>query len=134
MKRFTTIICSIAFAIFGVCVATNKIEVATQEQNVAYAQPIPNFDLAKVQIPKDLQMDLNTKQLESEKATPQMSPEVTIVASKRVKGRVRVVRETLYVPMLYIATPKKEPSKYQYDVQRADIQAPPIKGEPTWED
>ena len=134
MKRFTTIICSIAFAIFGICLATNKIEVATQEQNVAYAQPIPNFDLAKVQVPKDLQMDLNAKQLESEKATSQHAPEVTIVASKRVKERVRVVNKTSYVPVLYIATPKKESSKYQYDVQRADIQAPPIKGEPTWED
>lgn len=134
MKRFTTIICSIAFAVFGVCIATNKIEVATQEQNVAYAQPIPNFDLAKVQVPKDIQMSLYAKQLESEKATSQKAPEVTIVASKRVKERVRVVHKTSYVPVLYIATPKKEASKYQYDVQRADIQAPPVKGEPEWED
>lgn len=134
MKRFTTIVCSIAFAIFGICVATNQLEFATQKQNVAYAQPIPTLSLCDVQIPKDLQKSLYAKQLEPEKATSQSAPEVTIVASKRVKERARVEHKTSYVPVLYIATPAKESSKYQYDVQRTDIQAPPITGEPEWED
>lgn len=119
MKRLTTTICSIAFAIFGICIAMNKSS-TTVAQNTVVTHPITNLQLADVQLPKDLAMSLYNKKLESKQATVQEAPEVEIVASKRVKERVRVVHKTLYVPVLYIATPKKENSNYKYDVQHID--------------
>lgn len=109
MKRFTTALCSIAFAISGICLAVQESNQLSMPGNMtAVASPtIPTLNLENMRLPKDLQLDLvkhNGTYRDSvvkhdtvyvEKTTP-----------KRAKARVRVKHKTLYVPVLYIATPK----------------------------
>jgi hypothetical protein len=119
MKNLTTFLCSLAFAFSGVCLAVHETQVSLPSP-VMSADANPILDISHLQIPKDLQLD------QSKNDTVFIEKHDTLVTNnfpKHVKARVRVKYKTLYVPMLYIATPaEKEDSadskNYVYQVHK----------------
>ena len=118
MKQLTTFLCSLAFAFSGVCLAVHETSVNIPSPVMSVdANPVMN--LQHLQIPKDLQLD------QSKRDTVFIEKHDTLVTNfpKHVRARVRIKYKTLYVPILYIATPaEKEDSadskNYIYQVYK----------------
>ena len=111
MKRFTAIVCSIAFAFFGICIAmtpttTNQSGYKTMAAATTdYVYPM--VDLTKLQVPEDLSLDLAKKKALDTvyiTKTDTIEKQVTKVKLRKVSGPTQVVHDTLYVPKYYLAT------------------------------
>lgn len=113
MRRFTTALCSIAFAVSGICLAISKSSIPSMPGNMTVvAQPnYPVLDMSKVQIPKDLSLDLQKQTNSIPQTTKRDTVYVTkYVASKSKKVRTRIKYRTLYKSKLYIAIPSDKES------------------------
>ena len=114
MRKFTTTLCSIAFAVSGICLAVTESNksLSMPGNMTAVAQPVyPTIDISKVQLPKDLSLDLKKQKSDTVFATKHDTVYVTKnVASNSGKVRVRVKYRTLYKSKLYIAIPSDKGS------------------------
>ena len=112
MKRFTAIVCSIAFAFFGICIAmtpTTTTQSGYKTMAAATTDYVyPTVDLTKLQVPEDLSLDLAKKKALDTvyvTKTDTIEKQVTKVKWKKVPVPYPVVqRDTVQVPVYYIAT------------------------------
>lgn len=102
MRRLTTVICCLAFALSGICLAN-----MTSEQRSANAAPtevLPTLDINKMSLPLDLQ--LNRLAQKEDKSVPVKTDTVYVEKTKLVKVNTpgKIKTKTVHVPVLYIAT------------------------------
>ena len=115
MKKLTTIVCSIALAIYGLSIAMtahneNSVPVGLKG-NTIQASTISYDDLSKMQIPKDLQRSLQT--YDSVKTSHAL--EVTVTAKPIVK--TKVIYKEVQIPVIYIAVKNTTDSGSIYKTQ-----------------
>ena len=109
MRKLTTILCSIAFAISGICLAEATATRTMSSQTVS-AATMPNVNLNDIKPPIDLLLSLKPETKDSIRS-PGKSDTVyiekpAVITKKSVKARAprRVKTKTVHVPVLYIAT------------------------------
>ena len=109
MRKLTTILCSIAFAISGICLAEATATKTMSSQTVS-AATMPNINLNDIKPPIDLLLSLKPETKDSIRS-PGKSDTVyiekpVVITKKSVKARAprRVKTKTVHVPVLYIAT------------------------------
>lgn len=109
MRKLTTILCSIAFAISGICLAEATATKTMSSQTVS-AATMPNINLNDIKPPIDLLLSLKPETKDSIRS-PGKSDTVyiekpVVKTKKSVKARAprRVKTKTVHVPVLYIAT------------------------------
>ena len=102
MKKLTTILCSIAFAISGICLANAVIKSNATYGTQMMAATAPTVDLSTMQLPVDLQLN---KLAQSNKVDT-VRDTVYVPQAKSIEVNVpcRVKTKTVHVPVLYIAT------------------------------
>ena len=115
MKKLTTIVCSIALAIYGLSIAMtahNENSVPVElKGNTIQASTISYDDLSKMQIPKDLQRSLQTY----DSVKPSHALEVTVTAKPIVK--TKVIYKEVQIPVIYIAVKNTTDSGSVYKTQ-----------------
>lgn len=105
-----TIICSLAFAVYGIAIALTPEKDNTGYKSMYAATTdytFPKIDLSTMQLPKDLSLDLAKKKASDTvyiTKTDTVTKQVTKVKLRKVSGPTRVVHDTLYVPKFYLAT------------------------------
>ena len=112
MKQFTTIVCSLAFAVFGIAIAMTSLDEYNSGYKSANAATleyqIPTLDFGKVQLPKDLSLDLAKKNASDTvyiTKTDTVLKQVTKVKWRKVRVPSSVIqRDTVKVPVYYLAT------------------------------
>lgn len=101
MRKLTTFLCCMAFAVSGICLAnmTSKKSLTSTAQ----AATMPTIDISKMQLPIDLQLN---QQAHNKDSTVIKHDTVYVSQTKLVKVRVpnKVKTKTIHVPVLYIAT------------------------------
>ena len=107
MRKLTTILCSIAFALSGICLA--KITTANSStSSQVMAATMPDINLNDIKLPKDLTLDLQQQDSIRSPGKPDTvyieKPAVKTKKSKKVRAPRRVKTKTVHVPVLYIAT------------------------------
>ena len=102
MRKLTTILCSIAFAISGICLADAVTKSDSIHGTQMMAATMPTVDMNKMQFPVDLQ--LNKRAQESKVDTVRDTVYVSQTKSIEVNVPCRVKTKTVHVPVLYIAT------------------------------
>lgn len=107
MRKLTTILCSIAFALSGICLA--KITTAkSSTSSQVMAATMPNINLNDIKLPKDLTLDLQQQDSIRSPGKPDTvyieKPAVKTKKSKKVRTPRRVKTKTVHVPVLYIVT------------------------------
>ena len=102
MRKLTTILCSIAFAISGICLADAVTKSDSIHGTQMMAATMPTVDMNKMQFPVDLQ--LNKRAQESKIDTVRDTVYVSQTKSIEVNVPCRVKTKTVHVPVLYIAT------------------------------
>lgn len=102
MKKLTTILCSIAFAISGICLANAVIKSNATYGTQMMAATTPTINLSTTQLPVDLQLN---KLAQSNKVDT-VRDTVYVPQAKSIEVNVpcRVKTKTVHVPVLYIAT------------------------------
>ena len=102
MKKLTTILCSIAFAISGICLANAAIKSNATYGTQIVAATMPPVNLSTMQLPVDLQLN---KLAQSNKVDT-VRDTVYVPQAKSIEVNVpcRVKTKTVHVPVLYIAT------------------------------
>lgn len=135
MKRITSIVCSLALAAFGVCIALVPNNNSYTGYKTATASTMtytmPTIDMSTVQIPKDLSLDLAKKKASDTvyiTKTDTVMKQVTKVKWRKVAVPTPVVQketDTVYIPKYYLATQsgvKEEPAGCTliYEVQQID--------------
>lgn len=102
MKKLTTILCSIAFAISGICLANAVIKSNATYGTQIVAATMPPVNLSTTQLPVDLQLN---KLAQSNKVDT-VRDTVYVPQAKSIEVNVpcRVKTKTVHVPVLYIAT------------------------------
>lgn len=101
MRKLTTILCSIAFAISGICLAK-----VTSSNSTVQAAPImeyPSLNISQMRLPNDLLLNGVVKDSVN---TPVKHDTIYIEKTKLVKVCVpgKIKTKTVHVPVLYIAT------------------------------
>lgn len=104
--------CSLAFAIFGVGIATISLEQYNSGYKSANAASLeyqyPTIDFGKMHLPKDLSLDLAKKNASDTvyiTKTDTVTKQVTKVKWRKVSVPTPVVqRDTVQVPVYYLAT------------------------------
>lgn len=110
MKRLMTIICSLAFAVYGIAIALTP-ETSTTGYKSMYAATTdyvyPTIDLSKMQIPKDLSLDLAKKKASDTvyiTKTDTVPKQVTMVKWRQAPAPDPiVVRDTIWETRYYLA-------------------------------
>ena len=102
MRKLTTILCSIAFAISGICLADAVTKSDSIHGTQMMAATMPTIDMNKMQFPVDLQ--LNKRAQENKVDTVRDTVYVSQTKSIEVNVPCRVKTKTVHVPVLYIAT------------------------------
>ena len=102
MRKLTTILCSIAFAISGICLADAVTKSDSIHGTQMMAATMPTVDMNKMQFPVDLQ--LNKRAQENKVDTVRDTVYVSQTKSIEVNVPCRVKTKTVHVPVLYIAT------------------------------
>ena len=107
MRKLTTILCSIAFAISGICLADATATKSTSSQTVS-AATMPNISLDNVKPPVDLLLGLQEKTDDSIRSPGRVDtvyiekkPEVKTVKARAPK---QVKKKKRHSSPLYIAT------------------------------
>lgn len=110
MRKLTTILCSIAFAISGFFLAdaiSKSDTIHGTTVNAATVQP-QLVDLSKMQLPVDLQLNklAHENKVDTVRDTITVCDTVYVKPKKSKKANVpfRVKKKTVHVPILYIAT------------------------------
>ena len=110
MRKLTTILCSIAFAISGFFLAdaiSKSDTIHGTTVNAATIQP-QLVDLSKMQLPVDLQLNklAHENKVDTVRDTVTVCDTVYVKPKKSKKANVpfRVKKKTVHVPILYIAT------------------------------
>lgn len=102
MRRITTIICCIAFALSGISLA--NVASKYKAANAAETTALPTIDVSKMQLPLDLQLN----QLAHNKDAPVSVKTDTVYVEKtkliKVRAPYKIKTKTVHVPVLYIAT------------------------------
>ena len=103
MRKLTTFLCSIAFAISGICLA-NMTSGKSMTAMSAQASNLPTIDVSKMSMPVDLQ--LNHMAQNKDSTVSVKTDTVYVKQTKFVKVRVpsKIKTRTVHVPVLYIAT------------------------------
>ena len=102
MRKLTTILCSIAFAISGICLADAVTKSDSIHGTQMMAATMPTVDMNKMQFPVDLQ--LNKRAQENKVDTVRDTVYVSQTKSIEVNVPCRVKTKTVHVPVLYIVT------------------------------
>ena len=104
MRKLTTILCSIAFAISGICLAKVTATSNTTTTTVSAAN-VPTLDMSSVKMPVDLLLEKQVHEKDSVKP-PGKVDTVYVERPKLVKVRAprKIKTKTVHVPVLYIAT------------------------------
>lgn len=104
MRKLTTILCSIAFAISGICLAKVAATSNTTTTTVSAAN-VPTLDISNVKMPIDLLLDQKAQKNDSIKP-PGKVDTVYVEKPKLVKVHAprKIKTKTVHVPVLYIAT------------------------------
>ena len=104
MRKLTTILCSIAFAISGICLAKVTATSNTTTTTVSAAN-VPTLDMSSVKMPVDLLLEKQVHEKDSVKP-PGRVDTVYVERPKLVKVRAprKIKTKTVHVPVLYIAT------------------------------
>ena len=104
MRKLTTILCSIAFAISGICLAKVTATSNTTTTTVSAAN-VPTLDMSSVKMPVDLLLEKQVHESDSIKPTGRVDT-VYVERPKLVKVRAprKIKTKTVHVPVLYIAT------------------------------
>lgn len=125
MRRITTIICCMAFALSGISLA--KLASSQNTASAAEMTAFPTVDVSKMQLPLDLQ--LNRQAQEKDLSASVKTDTVYVEKTKLVKVRAprKIETKTVHVPVLYIATRtdnKEDTVNYKsavlYKVHRVD--------------
>lgn len=122
MRKLTTILCSIAFAVSGICLAKATSGVSSV-QTVSAAE-YPQFDLTQAKLPADLLLNgLAKDSIEEQVKHDTVYVEKTKLVKVHAPGKVKT--KTVHVPVLYIATRTEEgtdsvgeESSHLYKVQK----------------
>lgn len=113
MKRFTTIICCLAFMIAGVAMAIHRSDPSNNPYGykTMSAATLPQVRpelLNGMQLPLDLRLDQAKRNSAPDTVfitkTDTITKQVTKVKWKKVPVPSPVIRDTLYVPRYYLAT------------------------------
>ena len=104
MRKLTTILCSIAFAISGICLA-KVTATSNTTTTTASAANVPTLDMSSVKMPVDLLLEKQVHERDSVKP-PGRVDTVYVERPKLVKVRAprKIKTKTVHVPVLYIAT------------------------------
>ena len=104
MRKLTTILCSIAFAISGICLA-KVTATSNTTTTTASAANVPTLDMSSVKMPVDLLLEKQVHEKDSVKP-PGRVDTVYVERPKLVKVRAprKIKTKTVHVPVLYIAT------------------------------
>lgn len=109
MKRLQTTLCCIAFAIIGVCIASNGNKNGPHGPNTITAATLPIIP-ADVKLPIDLQL---SNSLRDKKDTVRIIDTVRVTNKpKKVRIPYKVTkRDTIYQTVLFIAIPEVREEK-----------------------
>lgn len=101
MRKLTTILCSIAFALSGICLA--KVTSSSSTIQATPAMEYPTVDLSQMRPPNDILLNSVVKDSIN---TPVKHDTIYVEKTKLVKVRVpsKIKTKTVHVPVLYIAT------------------------------
>ena len=104
MRKLTTILCCIAFAVSGICLANMTANRNTSGIS-AQASSLPVIDMSKMSLPIDLQLN-QMAQNNKDSTVSVKTDTVYVEKTKFVKVRAprKVKTKTVHVPVLYIAT------------------------------
>ena len=104
MEKLTTILCSIAFAISGLCLAKTTATKSTTSATIS-AATLPVVDMSKVKMPVDFLLSQQTQEKDSIRA-PGKPDTIYVEKPKLVKVHAprKIKTKTVHVPILYIAT------------------------------
>lgn len=103
MRRLTTIICCMAFALSGICLATmtSKSDLTTSSVQAA---TLPTIDMSKMSLPLDLQLNQTAQNKDSTVSVKTDTVYVEKTKLVKVSAPHKVKTKTVHVPVLYIAT------------------------------
>ena len=117
MKRFNTLLCSIAFAIAGICMAVTGVQSPSLPVMTVNATQSPVLDFSMAKLPKHLEISGG----EQKSDTVYIHDTVPDLKKGVVRSKTLVKERILYTPVLYIATPveKKDSTvDYKYRVDK----------------
>ena len=104
MRKITTILCCMAFAISGICLA-NMTANRNASGMSAQASNLPTLDISKMSLPIDLQLN-QLAQSNKDSTVSVKTDTVYVEKTKFVKVHAprKIKTKTVHVPVLYIAT------------------------------
>lgn len=117
MKRFNTLLCSIAFAIAGICMAVTGVTIPSPPVMTVNATQSPVLDFSMAKLPKNLEISKG----EQKSDTVYIHDTVPDTKKSIVRTKTLVKERILYTPVLYIASPveKKDSTiNYKYHVDK----------------
>lgn len=105
MRKLTTILCSIAFAISGICLADATATKSSTSTSTVMAATLPTVDMSKMKPPIDFLLSQQVQEKDSIRS-PGKTDTVYVKQPKLVKvcAPRKIKTKTVHVPVLYIAT------------------------------